>query len=492
MTDLRATKSAELRLVPFLFSIAIGIAIWRIGAPAGLEKNAWGMLAIFVATILGIMTKALPMGGVALIALTTVVVTETLPLKDALSGFGNPIIWLVVMAFLVAKSFVKTGLGFRIAYHLVSLFGKKSLGLAYGMALTDLVLAPAIPSNSARGGGIVYPIIKSLSLAFESNPENKTERRIGAFLIKTAYQVNIITSAMFLTAMAANPMMAEMAEAMGIKISWGKWALAAMVPGLISLALIPLLLYKLYPPEIKETPAAKEIAQEHLTKMGKMKPKEWITLGVFVLMLVLWIFGGMYFIVFDDDFTLADVQLIRAESTTTALIGVSILILTGVLSWKDVTEEEGAWNTFFWFSVLLMMAAALSKLGVIGWFSESIQAKVSTVHWISAYLFLILGFFYSHYFFASSTAHASSMYAAFTAVGIAAGAPPLLMALSLAFASNLSACLTHYGTAPGPIFYGSGYVDLTAWWKLGAVISLFHLVVWMGFGTLWWKAIGIW
>lgn len=482
----------DFKLVPFLCSTVVGCAIWFAPTPEGLESRAWAMLAVFISAILAIMTKALSMGGIALIALTMITVTETLPLNEALSGFANPIVWLVVMAFLIAKSFVKTGLGFRIAYHLVSLFGKRSIGLAYGMTLTDLILAPAIPSTSARGGGIIYPIIKSLSLSFESNPETKTERKIGAFLIKTAYQINIVTSAMFLTAMAANPMMAEMAEGMGIKITWGKWALAALVPGMLSLIFIPLLIYKLYPPEIKETPTAKEFAKEHLKKMGKMKLGEWITLGVFFLMLFLWIFGGMYYVMFDEDFNLSDVQMIRAESTTTALIGVSILLLTGVLSWKDVTEEEGAWNTFFWFSVLLMMAASLSKLGVTGWISHSIQSGVSSFHWAFTYLSLILGFFYSHYFFASSTAHASSMYTAFTAVGVVAGVPPLLMALSLAFVSNLSACLTHYGTAPGPIFYGSGYVDLMTWWKLGGLISLFHLFIWTGCGSFWWKAIGIW
>jgi len=491
MPTLRSKQLAGAKTGPLLMSIAIGLGIWVIPVPQGLDNNAWQLLAIFAATIFGIITRALPMGGMALLALTTISITDTLTLREALSGFSNPVIWLIVLAFLVAKSFVKTGLGFRIAYHLVSLLGKKSLGLAYGMTFTDLVLAPAIPSNSARGGGIVFPIIKSLALSFDSSPEQKTERRIGAFLIKNAYQVNNVTSAMFLTGMAANPMMAEIAEEMGIQITWGGWALAAFVPGMISIILIPWLLFKLYPPEIKETPEAKEVAQQHLKEMGKMTAHEWITLGVFLLMLVLWVFGGIYYIHFDDYYNIADVKLLKSESTTTALIGVSILIITGVLSWKDVTEEQGAWNTLFWFSTLLMMAGFLSKLGVIGWISGSIQESVADINWMVAYIMLILGYFYSHYFFASATAQASSMYAAFVVVGITAGVPPLMMALSLAFTTNLSACTTHYGMAPGPIFYGSGYVDLASWWKLGAIISVVHIFVWVGLGSLWWKVIGL-
>lgn len=483
---------AGVKILPFFLSVFLGLIIWMIPVPEGLENNAWQLFAIFVATIFAIMTGALPMGGVALLALTTISLSDTLTLREALSGFSNPIIWLVVFAILVAKSFVKTGLGFRIAYHLISILGKKTLGLAYGMAFTDLVLAPAIPSISARGGGIIYPIIKSLALSFDSSPEKNTNRRIGAYLVKTAFQINIVTSAMFFTAMASNPMMAEMAEEIGIKITWGTWALASIVPGMISIICIPLLLFKLYPPEIKETPEAKEMAQENLKKMGKITTHEWITFCVFILMLVLWIFGGFYIIQFDDFYNLADVQLLKSESTTTALLGVSILIITGVLDWKDVTEEQGAWNILFWFSILIMMAGYLSKLGIIGWMSGYIQSNVVNINWVAAYLLLILGYFYSHYFFASSTALVSSMYVAFLVVGVTAGVPPLMMALSLAFTTNLSSCLTHYGMATGPLFYGSGYVDLVSWWKLGAIISVFHLIVWIGLGSLWWKVIGIW
>lgn len=483
-------EKPNIKFLILTFLIAFGV--WAIPQPEGLKEQAWQLLAIFIATIFGIMTKALPMGGMALLALTALTLTGTLTLNEALSGFGNPIVWLVVLAFLIAKSLVKTGLGFRLAYRFVLLFGKKSLGLGLGMALADLLLSPAIPSNSARGGGIIYPIIKSLALTFDSSPEKKTERRIGAYLIQTAYHANIITSAMFLTAMAANPLMAEMAEELGINMSWGKWALAALVPGLLSILFIPWLLFKIYPPEIKETPQAKELAKFHLEAMGKMRKKEWITLGVFILMLFIWVFGGLYIVEFDDYYNIADVRLLKSESTITALVGVSILLITGVLNWKDVTEEEGAWGTLFWFSVLLMMAGYLTKLGLIGWISGVIRDSVIGVPWGIAYLILVVGYFYSHYFFASSTAHASSMFAAFTMVGISMGAPPLMMAFSLAFAGNLSACLTHYGTSSGPIFYGAGYVELKDWWRLGAIISLFHLIIWIGIGSLWWKMLGFW
>ena len=469
-------KVRDIKIPFFLLSLAVGMVIWALPAPEGIKPNAWHLLAVFAATIFGIIFKALPMGGMAMLALTVLTISKTLTIKDALSGFSNPVVWLIVLAFFIAKSFIKTGLGIRIAYLFVLLLGRRSLGLAYGMALTDLALAPAIPSNTARGGGLVYPIVKSLALAFGSSPEEKTERKIGSFLIQSAYHSNIITSAMFLTAMAANPMMAELAKEMNIEMTWGLWALAASVPGLISLILIPWVLYKLYPPEIKETPQAAKIARDHLHGMGKVKIEEWITLGVFFFMLFLWIFGTH----------------LGVDTTTAAFAGVSILMLTGVLSWSDMISEQAAWDTLFWFASLFAMASFLNSLGIIGWVSDAIQESVEGISWYAAFLILILGYFYIHYLFASNTAYVSSMFAAFSVVGIVVGVPPLVMVFALAFCTNLSACTTHYGTAPGPILFGSGYVDLPTWWKLGAIISVIHLFVWIGLGSVWWKFIGLW
>ncbi|MGA8163590.1 MAG: anion permease [Waddliaceae bacterium] len=471
-TPLQQVKEAA----PLVFSCLIGAVFWFLPTPQGMEIKGWHLLAIFAATLTGIVTKALPMGACALSALAVLTATGTLSLSQALSGFSHRVVWLVFLAFFVAKSFVKTGLGTRIAYFFVGVFGRNSLGLSYGMTMTDLLLAPAIPSNTARAGGILYPIIQSLALVFGSSPEKKTQRLIGGFLMTCAYHSNIITSAMFLTSMAANPLMAELAGEMGIEISWGLWALAASVPGMLGLLIIPWLVYVLYPPDIKKTPQAAAIAKGKLHEMGAMRREEWITSAIFFLMLLLWVFGSY----------------LGIDSTTAALCGVTLLLILGVINWNDVKEEQLAWDTFFWFASLIMMASSLNHLGVIHWIAAQVQSYVEGMEWWFAYPLLVLGYFYSHYFFAGTTAHVSSMFAAFIAVGILVGIPPLVITLSLAFCSSLSACTTHYGTGPGPILYGSGYVDLATWWKLGGIIGLVHLVVWIGIGTAWWKWLGLW
>lgn len=466
----------EVHLRALCITLAIGAVIWFIPSPVDLQEKAWHLFAIFVATIVGFIIKPLPMGGVAILSITAVVLTGTLKLEEALSGFQNTTIWLIVIAFFISRGFIKTGLGNRIAYMFVKLFGRKTLGLSYSLLVSDLILSPAMPSNTARGGGIIFPIAHSLSRTFGSDPENGTEKKVGSFLMQVAFQGVNITSAMFMTAMAANPLAATLAHNAGVTITWTDWALAAIVPGLASLIVVPYFIYKVYPPEIKETPAASEIATEKLKEMGPLKKSEWSMIMVFLLILALWIFGGK----------------LGIDATTTALIGLSVLLLTSVLTWNDVKKEEGAWDTLVWFASLVMMATFLNSLGMIPWFSHLMGTAVHGLPWIWALIALALIFFYSHYFFASNTAHVSAMYAAFLGVAIAAGAPPMLAALLLGFIGNLFGCLTHYGSGPAPVFFGSGYVPQDKWWLLGFSVSVIHLIIWGVIGGLWWKVLGIW
>jgi DASS family divalent anion:Na+ symporter len=455
---------------------ALGLGLWLIPPPQGVPPRAWHLFALFAATILGLMLKPLPMGAVAFLSITLTALTGTLSIEDSLSGFGNRVIWLIVAAFFLSRGFLKTGLGARIAYLFMRLLGRRSLGLAYGLVAADLVMAPVIPSNTARSGGILFPVMRSLAAAFESDPETGTERRIGGFLAYAAFQGTVITSAMFLTAMAGNLLAVGAAEELGIPLSWGRWALAALLPGLLSLAVVPWLIFRLYPPEIRKTPRAVEIARDKLSKMGRLKKEEAVLLGTFALLLGLWMFGGT----------------LGIHSTTAALTGLGVLLMSGVLTWQDMLAETGAWNTLVWFSALVMMAAQLNSLGFIPWFSRTVSQAVSGAGWLTAFLILALVYFYSHYLFASNTAHISAMYAPFLAVALAVGTPPLLAALVLAFFSNLFSSMTHYGTGPAPVYFGSGFVPLRTWWGLGFVISLVNIVIWLVLGGLWWKILGLW
>lgn len=459
-----------------LIVVAVGAAIWLSPVPAGVKADAWHLLAVFVATIIGFILQPMPIGAVALVSITLTALLGVLKPADVLSGFSNGTIWLIVSAFLFAKGFIKTGLGRRIAYTIMQAIGDSTLKLSYAMVLSDLVIAPATPSNTARAGGIIFPIVKSLSLAFDSEP-GPTARRMGAFLMKTSFQGNAVTAAMFMTACAPNPLIVELArKTINVELSWGLWALAALVPGLVSLALIPLILYKLYPPEVTKTPEAKIFAANELTRMGPMSYGEKVVGGVFLLALALW----------------ATSMWTKLDATVIAMLGVSLMLVSGALEWKDVIEEKGAWDTMIWMGSLIALAGALAKLGLIGWFAKAVGASIAGIPWTTALLLLLVVYMYSHYGFASLAAHVTAMYAAFAAVAVAAGAPAYLTALAFAYVSNLFAGLTHYATGPAPIFFGAGYIDQATWWKLGFILSVVNMVVWIGLGSMWWKVLGLW
>lgn len=465
------------QIIRYLVPIIVGIILFTSPVPANLDPKGWKLFAIFVPTILGIIFKPLPMGPVALIGLLVATLTGALNLAtEGLTGFASPVIWLIVLVFFIARGFIKTQLGTRIAYHFVKHLGHRTLGLGYGIILTETVIAPVIPSNVARAGGVMFPILKSIAQSLGSSPEDGTERKVGSYLTQVCFQGNLITSAMFLTAMAANPMAQDFAAMQGIQITWANWFLAALVPGLLSILIVPFVLYLIYPPEVKAFPEAVHMATEKLHEMGPMSKAEWTMTGVFCLMLSLWIFGDK----------------IGVTATTTALLGLCLLLVTGVLTWKDVLNEHDAWHTLVWISILVMMSAFLEKFGFIGWFSGHIGSFVAGWSWGVAFLALVLVYFYSHYFFASNTAHVSSMYAAFLAVAVASGTPPLLAALVLGFCSSLFSSMTHYGTSSAPPLFGTGYVPIAAWWGVGLVISFVNLAIWIGAGSVWWKILGMW
>lgn len=464
------------QLLLFFTLLVIGVLLWFSPHSPELTSRSWHLFTIFIVTILGIILKPLPTGAIVMIAISIATITKTLSLEQALSGFHSPIVWLVLLAFFISRGFIKTGLGSRMAYFFVSLFGKKTLGLSYGLLLSELILAPAIPSVTARVGGVIYPIVQGLAKSFGSDPHLGTERRIGSFLMKVAYQGSTITSAMFLTAMAANPFLVGLTQEAGYSISWGTWALAGLLPGILSLILMPLIVYKIYPPAIKETPHAPEIAAKKLAEMGKLGKNEWLMLGVFILLLVLWIFG----------------TVIGVNATVAAFVGLSLLLITAVLEWQDVIKETSAWDTFAWFAPLIMMATALNELGFTPWFSEQVVKLVGDMHWWTAFIILGLIYFYSHYSFASNTAHVGAMYPAFLMVAIGLGTPPMFAILVFAFSSNLMGGLTHYGSGPAPVFYGSGYIEVKDWWRIGFILSVVNIIIWFGLGSVWWKALGLW
>ena len=443
---------------------------------AALNSNQRHLLAVFTASIIALVAQPVPMGVSTTVAITILALTRTVGTNEIFSGYSNPTVWLIFSAFLFATAVTSTRFGMRVAYMFIRQFGRSPLSLGYSVAASDLVLAPFIPSDTARGGGIICPVVQSIARAVGSEP-GPTARELGTFLTLVGFHTTYTASAMFLTGMASNPLIAVFARQIAhIDLTWTKWALGACVPGLMALVVLPWTISRLEPPRMRNTEFARAMARDELRKMGRLTRKEtWLVL-ILLLVMAGWITSPWH----------------GVSNTIVALAGVSALLLTGVISWADLLAESRAWEALIWFGALIMMADRLLQAGVVGKLSDIAFRYVRGWPAMGALVALILIYLYIHYGFASMTAQATALYPGFLAAALASGISPVVAALSLAYFSNLNAAMTHYGTGSAPVYLGTGYVSQRTWWRVGFLISLVNVALWLGGGLLWWKLLGWW
>lgn len=466
----------ERPLAKFAVCILIAATLWMMDGMFDVPSQAWHIFSIFIAVIISFIIRPYPMGMMVLIGLFSLVATKTVSIKESLTGYGDSTVWLVIAAFLLSAAVLSTGFGRRVALWLASKLGKSIKGVAYSVCATEFILGPVIPSNTARGGGLLSPIVNSLAQSM-GPPGSTSLTDSGKYLSLVGSHANLVTSAMFMTAMAANPLVTKAAnDIFGVDFGWGTWALGSIVPGLVSLLLLPQLLYMLSNPSASDGKAAQEKAQSELKKMGPMSRKEKVMLSVLVLLLVLW-----------------STKFLHGMGTTlVAWIGVLLLLLTNTQTYNDVIKNERAWDTLIWLGGLLTMANLLLDYGFIHWFVDNLKVSVSGMDGFTVIIVLAIVYFYSMYAFSMLTAHISAMIGPFLAVCLAAGGQPMLAVAIFAYFSCLCGSTTNYSSGPVIIYFGLGYVTAPKWFKIGFVVSLFHLAVWFSVGLLWWKVLGWW
>ena len=470
------SPSLSWRILSALIPVLVLAVIWFTPPPSGLTPQAWKMLAIFAATILGMMLQPLPSGAVMILGITFPVYTDILPLNKALAGFANGTVWLIFCAYVLSIGFVKTGLGRRIAYKLISWLGGSSRGIAYALGVSDLIMAPAMPSATARSGGVIFPIVRSINTALQSEP-GPTGKKIGDYLIMTCFQFAPITGAMFLTGMAANPLCAELAKkTLKLDITWMGWFSAAVVPGLLCFLVMPLVSYFLIRPELKPSVEVKEMGRKALTDMGPTTGKEKWLVMIFILAMLGWGTGGMT----------------KLNATTIAFGAISLLFILGIVNWKDVLHETAAWDTLIWFGAIVSLATGLSDLGFIKWLAAKLSVAFAGWPWLATFIALGLVYIYIHYAFATATGHTAAVYAPFIATAVVAGAPPMMVAICFGIFTNLMWGLTEYGGGPGPIYFGQGYYERSRFYPLCLVLVTVSVIIMFVVGVFWWKLIGLW
>ncbi|KAJ6814881.1 putative dicarboxylate transporter 2.1, chloroplastic [Iris pallida] len=466
--------------IPLLLSVSVGLVLrFAVPRPGSLTPKAWSLLAIFLSTIAGLVLSPLPVGAWAFAALTVLVVSRTLPFAAAFAAYTNEVIWLIVISFFFARGFVKTGLGERVATYFVKWLGRSTLGLSYGLAVSEALMAPAMPSTTARAGGVFSPIIRALALTNDSRPSDESARRIGSYLIMSQLQASSSSSALFLTGAAQNLLCLELAKGLGVKISspWVTWFKYSSLPAITSLVFTPYFIYKIFPPEIKNTPEAPPMATKKLEEMGPMSKNEWAMVGTMVITVSLWIAGGS----------------IGMPPVVAAMLGLTILLLVGVLDWNDCLSEKSAWDTLAWFGVVVGMANQLTSLGVVAWMSGCVEKFLQhlSINVVGGFFVLQASYLFIHYLFASQTAHVAALYSAFLGMHLANHIPGLFATLALAYNTNLNGALTHYSSGQAAVYYGSGYLRLPDIFRIGILTALFNILIWGLVGSFWWKVLGL-
>jgi L-tartrate/succinate antiporter len=463
-------------LVRALIPLVVGAIIALLPAPAGLAPAAWRYFALFAAVIAGIIVEPIPAAAVGLCGLVVggafrmVRDTPADSTAWALSGFANGTVWLVFSAYMFSLGYSQTGLGRRIALNLIRVLGHRPLGLGYAVTLADLVLAPVTASSTARSGATIYPVVRQIPELYGSRPNDPTARRIGAYLLYTAFAASTVTSSLFMTGMAPNVLAVTLAgKVAGVSISWTDWFLGFAPVGVLLLAVLPAVLYKIYPPEIRTAPEAPEWASLQLREMGPLSRNEAMLLVLVLAALALWIGGGQFI-----------------DPTMAAMTVVALMVILRVVTWPQVTGNAEAWNVLIWFAAVVALAGGLAETGFVRWTADTIAPALAGLGPYPTIVCLVGAFFFVHYLFASITAHTATLYAVFLAVAVQTNvASPKAWALMLGYALGIMSILTSYASGQNPIYYGSGYITRRHFWMLGFVLGVGFLAVYLAIIIPW-------
>jgi L-tartrate/succinate antiporter len=469
-----ATGTALRAAVP----IALAAVLALLPPPAGLAPHAWLYFAIFAGVVAALVLEPLPAPAIGLIAVAIVATlarwvllapdelarpgidATALAVRWALGGFANTTVWLAFGAFMFALGYERTGLGRRIALLLVRAMGHRTLLLGYAVTCVELVLAPFTPSNTARSAGAVFPILRNLPPLYGSMPGEPSARRIGGYMMWTAFAASCVTSSLFLTACAPNLLALEfLRRGAHVEITWMGWFAAAAPFALPLLIALPALAFLFYPPQIRRGGEAPRWAAAELAGMGPPSRAE-ITLALLVVAaMAAWIFAGRY-----------------VDATTVALLAIALLLATRIVSWQDMAGYASAWTTLTMLATLVTLSDGLVRVGFIGWFADWVGPQIAALSPRMAAMALVAVYFLSHYLFASLTAHTVVMMPAMIAIALRLpGIDVAQLGLLLATATGLMGVITPYATGPAPAYHGSGYIPGADFWRLGTIFGAIFL-----------------
>ncbi|SJN59330.1 Inner membrane protein YbhI [Vibrio ruber DSM 16370] len=461
-------------LFPILLVVIVPLLFYISPAPDGLSVQGWHLCGLFITTILGLIFKPFPAPVILLSVIAVIGITGG-NTKLVLSGYSSTTTWIVFSALIMSNAILVTGLGKRIGYILIDKFGRTTLGLGYVLAMLDLIVAPCTPSITARAGGLVFSVAKSISASLNSYPDSGA-RKIGSYLMMNSFLNTKSTAYVFLTAAAPNLMVLPfMKDILGVEMTWVSWFASTVVPGMVMLLLTPLIIYLIYPPEEK-TIDNKRIAEEGLQELGTLSKREKVLSVICILALAGWVLGSIF----------------HLSAAVVAIAAFMLMIICGVMSWDDVLQAKGAWTVLVWFGGIIGLSASLKAEGFFSWLGSLMSHLVSVgTNATMALMLIILCSVLVRYFMVSGSAYVVSMVPVFFTLGLMMGISPSLLAIALSCSTIYGSGITHYSSAAGPIIFSENYVPLKHWWAVGAVITFANYAVNMTLGLWWWNLLGL-
>ncbi|ORX43860.1 hypothetical protein DM01DRAFT_1340616 [Hesseltinella vesiculosa] len=504
--------SEALTLLP---SILVGCFLWfGIKPDDDLSLTAIHILAVFISCIFALMTTNVQLPTLVLTALVFLSVTQSFQCNDhttgesiecrlcgtpstslsgesfmydcdatqdafahSLEGFSNTVVWLIFSAFHLGKAVELTGLGKRLSLYLIERFGQSPLGLGYAVVFSEILVAPFVPSNTARGGGIILPVVQSMAQTMGSSPSHRPA--LGGFLMLLGSHANLLSASMFLTGMASNPIVVAKSQELFPKMgfSFMTWLKGSIVPGLVCALAMPLIMARcmLSSPEEKMAFQQDVVARarNELDTMGSLSKKEKQLCAVLLACLAFWITSGYT----------------HLDSTLVALLGLVVLLHLGTLTWKDVSTNTQAWDTLVWLGGFITMAQHLSNAGASTFLGTKISNGISELG-LPAVPCLAAAYFFTTFLFSSLSAHTVAFIGTFMEAGQALGAKPMVLVLLLAYFGALGGCMTNFSTGTTAMYYAPGYVSRGKWFAIGFLMAIFYLVVYFTIGLGYWKMLG--
>lgn len=460
------------KVIQWIICLAPALVFLVINCPQGVEKNGWILLGIFISTILGFILKPAPISQIALLSLTVAALFKIVSFQEAFSGFANTTTWLIVSVFFIAQGVINTGLSNRIAYIFVKAFGKNVLGLTYSMVVTDFIMSPFIPTAGAKTGSIVVPVINSITESVD-HKRSENAKALKEFLLMLYSQITAINNAIFLFATSSSAIAYSVCKSLSINITWFGWFTASIVPGAISLIVLPFVIFKFYAKRMGNSFAFQQSAEVKLKQMGKFTSQEFLTSAILIFLLLLWMNSENF----------------KLNVTVTAFLGLNLMLFGKIITLKDIISNTSAWNTLIWFGVIIMFSESLQKYNVLFYLSQNLANMLTGLNWEIALLTLSIVYFYAHYLFAGGATHVTSLYSIFLTIALSFGAPALFCALTLSFVSNLFNSLTHYASVSSAILFEQSTQSVRNWCMQSLFFSSITLSIWIVIGTIWWKAI---